>query len=157
MRNVCSKILPQLRTAIVKKFINFITSQSIINNFSFLLAINRTTYQKYKIVANSMKQNHQKFYPAKCHLNIMQHRKTNQFCFLGRGWGTRSLRSEVCFYAHFRYYVYSSTLFNLCIVGIHILFSKHVSVMQLEPPFTSIHTSKLFLLFLASAIPYPHD
>ena len=51
--------------------------------------------------------------------------------------------SEVCFYAHFGYLVYSSTVFNLCVADIHILYFKHVSIRQLRPNCAFIYTPVL--------------
>ena len=59
--------------------------------------------------------------------------------------------SEVCFYVHFGYLVYSSTAFNLCVADIHILYFKHISIVQLcvhlHPCFFSYMCLSLFLQF----------
>ena len=65
--------------------------------------------------------------------------------------------SEVCFYVHFGYLVYSSTVFNLCVAHIHILYFKHISIVQLRRNCAFIYTPVFFLhvSFFISAIPLP--
>ena len=64
----------------------------------------------------------------------------------------------VCFYVHFGYLVYSSTAFNLCVADIHILYFKHISIVQLRRNVRSF--SPVFFLhvsFFISANPLPQS
>ena len=60
--------------------------------------------------------------------------------------------SEVCFYVHFGYFVPSFTVFNLCVADIHILYFKHISIMQVRRNcafiYNPVFSNRCYSLFL---------